>query len=183
MNSKNLLIASSEEFRNWMTINDTIMGGSSQARCKSESVGLYLEGNLIEENGGFVSCRSPLFSSALDLSSFSGIQIEVDGQGRTLKLAISCGDTLTRFSESFSGGVKWVAELTTKEIGTTLVKIPFKKFQPNIRAKTVLLPIKFASNSIVQFQLLFSKFGIAGKLNSGFRPGPFSILLRSISAY
>ena len=183
MNSNNLLIASTEEFKNWKTINDTIMGGSSQATCKTEAAGLCLEGNLIEENGGFISCRSPFLTSPLDLSPFSGMQIEVDGKGRTLKFAVTCGDLVTRVSESFSGGVKWVAELATKDIGTTLVKIPFNKFEPSIRAKPILLPTKFASNSIVQFQLLYSKFGIAGRLNSDFIPGPFSILLRSISAF
>ncbi len=183
MTSNNLLISYSEEFKSWITINDTIMGGSSQATCESESAGLLLKGNVIEENGGFISCRSPLRSTPLDLSSFTGIQIEVDGQGRTLKFAITCRDPLTSFSKSFSGGVKWVSEFCTKEQGTTLVQIPFDDFEPSIRAKPIFIPMKFAFNSIVQFQLLYSKFGIAGKLNSEFKPGPFSILLRSISAY
>ncbi len=183
MTSNNLLISDSEDFKSWMTINDTIMGGSSQATCKSESEGLLLKGNLIEENGGFISCRSPLLSNPLDLSSFSGIRIEVDGQGRKLKFAVTCRDPLTSLSESFSGGVKWVAELSTKESGTTLVSIPFDKFEPSIRAKPIFIPMKFAINSIVQFQLLYSKFGIAGKLNSEFKPGPFTIFLRSISAF
>ena len=183
MNPSNLLIASSDEFKNWKTINDTIMGGSSQATCRSVANGLYLEGNLIEENGGFISCRSPFLISPIDLSTFSGMQIELDGKGRTLKFAVTCGDLVTRVSESFSGGVKWVAELTTKDIGTTSVKIPFNKFEPCIRAKPIRLPTQFATDSIVQFQLLYSKFGIAGKLNSDFIPGPFSILLRSISAF
>ena len=183
MSPRNLVIASTKEFKNWKTINDTIMGGSSQATCKSGTAGLYLDGELIEENGGFISCCSPLFSSPFDLSVFSGIQIEVDGKGRTLKFAVTCGDLVTKFSESFSGGVKWVAELVTEDIGTTTVRIPFNKFEPSIRAKPILLPAKFASNSIVQFQLLYSKFGISGKLNSDFTPGPFSILIRSISAF
>ncbi len=183
MSLKKNLFASSNEFKDWITINDTIMGGSSKATCKSQSLGLYFEGDLIEENGGFVSCRSPLLENPLDLSSFSGIQIEVDGQGRTLKFAVACGDPLTKFSQSFSGGVKWVAEVCTKDSGTTSVRIPFEQFESSIRAKPIALPLKFSSNSIVQFQLLYSKFGIAGKLNSDFRPGPFSIMLRSISAY
>ncbi len=183
MNLNNFPIATSDEFKNWKTINDTIMGGSSQAICKSGSNGLCLEGNLIEENGGFISCRSPLISPGIDLSSYEGIQIDVDGQGRTLKFAVTCGDTLTRFSKTFSGGLKWVAQVPTKVIGTSFVRIPFDEFEPSIRAKPIMLPAKIGSNSIVQFQLLYSKFGISGKLNSEFRSGPFSILLRSISAF
>ena len=39
------------------------------------------------------------------------------------------------------------------------------------------------SNLITQFQLLHSKFGEPGKINTEFKPGHIEILLRSISAY
>ncbi|WP_269623043.1 CIA30 family protein [Prochlorococcus marinus] len=178
-----LLIGTSSEFSNWISINDTIMGGSSIATCKTNDSGLSLEGELIEENGGFVSCRSPVFSPPLDLSLYDGIKLQVDGQGRTLKLAISCSDNVSRFTEVFSGGLRWVAEFETKKQEMTSVKIPFVNLEPSIRANPIRLPLKFSSHSVYQFQLLYSKFGTAGKLNSGFKAGPFRILLSSLSVY
>ena len=192
MNNDLRRIASSKELSEWKTINDTIMGGSSEATCQITPDGLLLKGILIEENGGFVSCTSPFLSPALDLSEFHGIQLDVDGEGRTLKFAISCGDGFNRFSKFVGGGVRWVVEIQTKELGITSVKIPFKDFRPTIRAKPIPIPLKFSPFSIVQLQLLHSKFGTAGNLNSGFKAGnlnsgfkagPFQILLCSISAY
>ena len=78
------------EFSDWKSLNDTIMGGSSRASCRSSDKGLFLEGNLVEEGGGFVSCRSPIFDKPFNLSKYSGLIIDVEGEGRTLKFAIAC---------------------------------------------------------------------------------------------
>ncbi len=183
MEPNQFIIASPDDFCNWKTINDTIMGGSSQGRCEVKSKGLCFEGNVVEKDGGFVSCLSPIFTSYFDLSTYKGIQIDLDGQGRTLKLAISCADNITRFSQFFSGGVKWVAEVKTNSDGNTSVKIPFDMFLPTIRAKPVFFPVSIDLSSICQFQLLHSKFGISGKPNIDFKPGPFTIIIHSLSAY
>ena len=177
------LISKLKEFSQWKTINDTIMGGSSKAVCKVTSDGLSFKGVVVEEDGGFVSCLSPLFCPPLNLSEFKGIQLELDGDGRTLKFALSCDDKFSRFTEAFTGGVKWVEKIKTKENELISIKIPFKDLIPSIRAKPIPMPLKCNPTSIVQFQLLHSKFGTTGNLNKGFKPGPFSILLRSISAY
>jgi len=65
------------EFSNWKSLNDTIMGGSSRANCRSSDKGLFLEGNIIEEGGGFVSCRSPIFDKPFDLSKYSGLILDI----------------------------------------------------------------------------------------------------------
>ena len=77
---------------NWSSLNDTIMGGRSSAGCRMTDEGLLLEGELIEQGGGFVSCRSPRLQPPLDLTPFSALQLEVDADGRTLKLAVGCRD-------------------------------------------------------------------------------------------
>ncbi len=177
------LIAGPKDFDNWTTINDTIMGGSSQARCESTSEGLLMKGELIEENGGFVSCRSPVIAPVLDLSDFVGIELDVEGQGQTLKFAISCGDGVTRISDYFSGGIRWVSELKTNKKGNTIIQIPFNDFQPTIRAKPINLPLSFSSNSVQQLQLLYSRFGTGGRRNHEFKTGPFCFYIRSINAY
>jgi cytochrome c553 len=51
------------------------MGGRSQGQCQSGSSGLLMTAEVVAEGGGFVSCRSPLFSPPLDLSAQAGLQL------------------------------------------------------------------------------------------------------------
>tara|TARA_Y100001968_G_scaffold290510_1_gene294347 strand:+ start:702 stop:1262 length:561 start_codon:yes stop_codon:yes gene_type:complete len=180
-------VLSSSDFDDWFSLNDTIMGGSSKAVCKTTSKGLSLEGVVVEEKGGFVSCKSPIFSPILNLSNFQGFEVKIDGKGRTLKFGVSCKYGLLGLKEFFlnksPGGLRWVAEIETKRFGTTKVKIPFDSLEPTVLAKKISLPIKFKPNSISQFQLLHSKFGKPGELNPGFKPGKINFLLQSISVY
>ena len=151
------------------------MGGNSQSRCISKSPGLSFLGETIEANGGFVSCRSELFSPTLDLSSYKGIQLNIEGRGKKLKFAISCKDTLF--------GVKWVGTFSTDISKLTIVKIPFNMLEPNIRAKKIFYPFDFNPKAINRFQLLYSKFGESGLRNETFVEGKFQIFLHSINAY
>ena len=171
------------EFSDWNSLNDTIMGGSSVAKCRSSQEGLFLIGNLVEEGGGFVSCRSPKFEKPLDLSMYSGLIIDIEGEGRTLKLAVACEKRNLSLSNLFKGNIRWVASIPTKKVGVSKIKIPFQRLEPALRAKPVRLPISFNSSCINRFQILHSKFGQPGEMNSGFVPGPLKILIRSISAY
>ena len=171
------------EFSDWKSLNDTIMGGSSLANCRSSEKGLFLEGNLIEEGGGFVSCRSPIFDKPFDLSKYSGLILDVEGEGRTLKFAIACEKKPLSLSNLLKGDIRWVASIPTKKNGVNIIKIPFKDLEPARRAKPVRLPISFDPTCINRFQLLHSKFGQPGKMNSGFFSGPIKVLIKSISAY
>ena len=171
------------DFSDWESLNDTIMGGSSRANCRSSERGLFLEGNLVEEGGGFVSCRSPVFSKPFNLSNYSGLIVEVEGEGRTLKFAIACEKKSYSLSNLLKGDIRWVASLPTKKEGISRIKIPFKDLQPARRAKSVRLPLRFDPTCINRFQLLHSKFGQPDKMNSGFLAGPIKVLLKSISAY
>ncbi len=170
-------------FSDWKSLNDTIMGGSSRAYCRSSDNGLLLEGNLVEEGGGFVSCRSPVFDEPFDLSKYSGLVLDVEGEGRTLKFAIACEKKPLSLSNLLKGDVRWVATIPTKNDGVSRIKIPFKILEPARRAKPVRLPIRFDPTCINRFQLLYSKFGQPGKMNSGFFAGPIKVLIKSISAY
>ncbi len=171
-----------DKFISWTALNDTIMGGASNASCKVTSEGLFLEGDLVESGGGFVSCRSPVSKDPLDLSSFKGLRLQVDGQGRTLKLAVACKNRRFGLIDFLDTGLRWVASIPTKNSGITVADILFSSLEPTIRAKPFPFPVRFNSSSIIQFQLLHSKFGQPGKLNPGFRPGKICINLRSISA-
>ena len=178
-----LLIGSQEKFSKWSSLNDTIMGGKSQAVCTSGSEGLVFSGHIIEEGGGFVSCRSNQLLPPLNLSEYKGIEIQVEGEGRTLKIGVSCKLNTFLGTKFMTKGVKWVASIPTNSSGITVFRIPFETLEPSLRAKKIYMPIKFNSSSITQFQVLHSKFGLPGKMNDGFKPGPFRILLRAINAY
>ena len=180
-------VVSDTDFDEWFSLNDTIMGGSSEAVCKVSSKGLSLEGFVVEEKGGFVSCKSPIFVPPLNLSSYKGFELKIDGKGRTLKFGVSCKYGIFGLKEFFldksPGGLRWVAEIDTKKFGTTSIRVPFENLEPTVLAKKISSPIKFKSESISQFQLLHSKFGRPGELNPGFKPGRINFLLKSISVY
>ena len=177
------LISAKEEFINWNCLNDSIMGGSSDACCKYTSDGLLIEGNLVEEGGGFISCRSESFQPQINLKDYLGLELNLDGRGKQLKFAISTNDTFFGIKSFLPNSLKWVYTFETKSYGTTSVKIPFDKLEPNVRARKYRLPVTFDRTSISRFQLLYSKFGSSGKSNSTFSSGRISLLLRSISAY
>ncbi len=171
------------EFEGWMPINDTIMGGCSSGSCCISNEGLVLEGVLVEEGGGFVSCSSSILSPSINLSRFSGLELDIDGCGLTLKLALACQFKSFSFGGLIGEGLRWVAEIPTERSGTTTIRLPFKIFKPTIRANPIRLPLMLDASRIIQFQLLFSKFGIEGGRNMGFRSGSIKVLLRSIRAF
>ena len=171
------------EFSDWESLNDTIMGGSSRASCRSSDQGLFLEGNLVEEGGGFVSCRSPIFTKPFNLENYSGLILDVVGEGRTLKFAIACEKKSFSVSSLLKGDISWVASVPTQKDGVSRIRIPFKDLEPARRAKPVRLPLRFDATCINRFQLLHSKFGQPGKMNSGFFAGPIKVLIKEISAY
>ena len=176
------LISSENDFSKWNCLNDTIMGGSSIADCKVTSEGLLLQGNVVEEGGGFISCRSQLFKPPLNLKSYKGLELKIDGEGRQLKFAISSKERLFGLN-LIPNGVKWVYTFKTDFSGSTIINIPFEKLQPNIRAKRIILPISFNKEIVLRFQLLYSRFGKSGESNPDFTPGRTNILIRSISAF
>lgn len=115
------------------------MGGSSKAVCRASSKGLSLEGVVVEEKGGFVSCKSPIFTPLLNLSSYQGFELKIEGKGRTLKFGVSCKYGILGLKEFFlnksPGGLRWVAEIDTKRFGTTIIKVPFESLEPTVLAK------------------------------------------------
>ena len=177
------MIASPATFGEWSSLNDTIMGGRSRAGCRVTPEGLLLEGEVIAENGGFVSCRSQLFSPHLDLGRFQGLRLHVDGGGRILKLALACSDGVFGLTELIPGGLRWVTSIPTNATGTTTVEVPFASLRPVVRANPVAMPIRFAPQAITRLQLLHSRFDDGGASNPGFRAGLIRLLLRSIDAY
>ena len=178
-----ILIFDQNSFSDWTELNDTIMGGKSNAQCIATPQGLLLEGDLVEEAGGFISCRSPFLSPPINLSNYAGLQLEIDGNGRTLKFGVSSKIKNILLSKIIPGGLKWVSSFPTKSTGISTININFSSLEPVVRAKPVSMPVKFNASSINQFQLLYSKFGQPGKMNTDFQEGPIRVLIKSINAY
>ena len=167
----------------WSVLNDTIMGGSSSSACRLTAEGLLLEGNIVEQGGGFVSCRSPRFQPPLNLSAYRALRICVDGEGRTLKFALACSDGVMGLSELIPGGLRWVHSIRTNSSGTTVAEIQFQDLRPVIRAEPLRLPLRFEPSALTRLQLLHSRFDDQGDANPGFRAGSIRLLLRSIEAF
>lgn len=172
-----------EGFQGWGSLNDTIMGGSSRAGTRLSQEGLWLEGEVVEQGGGFVSCRSSIYRPPLDLSSFQGLRLHLDGEGRTFKLALACSDGVFGLTELIPGGLRWVAPMATQPNGVTRVEVLFADLKPVIRARPVALPMRFDGSAINRLQVLHSRFDEGGNANPGFRAGSFRLLLRSIEAF
>jgi len=174
-------------FTGWHALNDTVMGGQSRGQCSVSTEGLRFDGDVVEEGGGFVSVRSPLFSPPLDLSFASGLELVVVGEGRRFKLAVACADGVAGLTELIPGGLRWVQEFGTATAGPTRVVIPFADLTPSVRARPVGglplgLPLRFDPSRITRLQLLHSRFGDDGGPNAGFRPGPIHLEILSIDA-
>ena len=177
------MIAAGDSFREWASLNDTIMGGSSRAGCRISDQGLVLEGEVVSEGGGFVSCRSPVYRPPLDLSSYTGLRLTLDGEGRSFKFAVACRDGVFGLTELIPGGLRWVTTVATEPTGTTVVAIPFDRLQPVVRAQPVSLPVRFDNACVTRLQLLHSRFGDDGQPNPGYRDGAIKMLIRSIEAF
>lgn len=184
--SEHLLVAG-EGFAGWHALNDTIMGGRSSGDCTVSARGLVFDGVLVEEGGGFVSVRSPLFSPPLDLSAYGGLRLHLAGGGRRFKLAVACADGVAGLTEMIPGGLRWVHEWATAEEGFTSVRVGFDQLIPSVRAKPIGglplgLPLRFDPSRINRLQLLHSRFSDQGGVNPGFRAGPLHLELASIHA-
>ena len=183
--SNSHLIFKAGKFSGWNALNDTIMGGNSISTCVNTAKGLLFKGEVVEKDGGFVSCRSSIFSPSLDLSGFRGIEIKLDGSGRTYKFALDAtnNDNFFTLSRFIKGNIRWVGSIATNKVGTTTKKILFSELKPVIRAREIKMPLRLELSDIRRIQFLYSKFPCPGDSNPLFQFGPFSILIRSISAF
>lgn len=181
------LVVAGEGFAGWHALNDTIMGGRSSGTCGVSPRGLAFDGELVEEGGGFISVRSPLFSPPLDLSPFGGLLLEMVGQGRHYKLAVACADGMAGLTELIPGGLRWVHEFATEAEGVSRVRIGFDQLIASVRAKPIAglplgMPLRFEASRIQRLQLLHSRFGDQGGANPGFRAGPLHLEVHAIRA-
>lgn len=115
---------SAADRENFSTINDTVMGGKSDAALSVTDEGsMVFSGNVsLENNGGFTSFRSR--DVEYDLAGTDGLQLKVRGDGR--KYIFSCA---MRGVPVFAGGY-W-QEFQTEQGEWTTVRLPYAGFVPH----------------------------------------------------
>jgi hypothetical protein len=115
---------------NWQLFTDTVMGGVSKATMARETIEgravIRLRGNVsLENNGGFVQISLDFVPDGgpIDASSWSGIEVDVYGNGEEYAINLRTTD-LTRpwqsYRQAFRAAPNW---------GT--VRLPFNRFVPN----------------------------------------------------
>jgi monofunctional biosynthetic peptidoglycan transglycosylase len=109
------------EAAEWVPVNDTVMGGRSQSTLQIDAAGqLVWSGVLsLENNGGFVSIRSP--GGWSDWTGYDGVEVVVEAAGRDIQVSLQRADGVVR-----AGGYR--ATLPGTSEGETSVFIPFSAF-------------------------------------------------------
>lgn len=85
--SAHIPLIKESEAENWTVVNDTVMGGRSQARIKTSDTGLIFEGFLsLENNGGFASIRR--YKNPVTWEQNKAIKVRVIGDGKRYQFRI-----------------------------------------------------------------------------------------------
>jgi NADH dehydrogenase [ubiquinone] 1 alpha subcomplex assembly factor 1 len=146
----------------WYTVNDDVMGGVSESFITYDGQVVLFGGNIsFENNGGFATIQTN-FTPALDLSTYSGIEITLKGDGKQYGIYLR---------NSFRSLVYQAVFQTTADEWTTL-RLPFSQFLPTSFGRTVngapLNPQNIVSMSlIIEYK----------------QEGQFALQVESIKAY
>lgn len=160
----------------WGAVDDVVMGGVSESQIRLVSDRAIFSGNVsTANNGGFASVRTRNFTTPLDLSSYEGISLRVQGDGKRYKFIMRC--------EGKWDGIAYCYSFDTIYNYTQTIDIPFSALIPVRRAKTVPEAGAFDPSKVYSLQLMLSKFEYDGALNPRFSPGVFGLEVESIKAY
>jgi hypothetical protein len=118
------------ELRNWVIVNDVVMGGRSTGSftLTPEGHGLFKGLISLENNGGFSSVRYRF--DAKPVGEFTKVKLRVKGDGKfyQFRLRSSAGDSHA-----------YVATFKTTSAWST-VEIPFATMYPSFRGQKLELP-------------------------------------------
>lgn len=122
--------SSESNLSSWYIVNDTVMGGRSDAsfEINNEGHGFFKGHVSLENNGGFASVRHQ--TKTLNISQYSAIKLKVKGDGNRYQLRLQ-EDNYDRFSyiHYFETTGEW------EEITITL-----KDFEPWFRGRYLQKP-------------------------------------------
>ncbi|WP_421658509.1 CIA30 family protein [Leptothermofonsia sp. ETS-13] len=160
----------------WGALDDVVMGGVSASSFQFQGEAALFTGNVSTANsGGFASVRSRNFEPPLNLAAYTGLELQVKGDGQRYKFLIRDEDSWDSmaYSQSFDTVAdEWIT-----------VRVPFSEMIPVFRAKTVNPSRPLSTSQIHSLQFMLSKFEYDGALNPHFKSGEFRLLIKAIGVY
>jgi hypothetical protein len=160
----------------WGALDDVVMGGVSDSGLRVGDQAACFTGTVSTENsGGFASIRTRNFEPPLNLSTYEGIELRVQGDGQRYKFFLRDREGWDAIAYGYSFDTtpnQWIT-----------VRIPFAELIPVFRAKSQPEAKPLDPSSLRSLQLMLSKFEYDQALNPHFSPGEFCLKVQSISAF
>ncbi len=160
----------------WGTLDDVVMGGVSQGNFFLRDQEAVFAGSVSTDNsGGFSSVRTQNFDPPFDFSGWTGLRLNVRGDGQRYKVILRNSDGWD------SPG--YIYSFDTTADTQAAVDVPFDQLVPTFRARSLPNAPPFAPGQVFSFQLMLSKFEYDQQLNPQFAAGPFQLAMSSIGVY
>ena len=133
----------SSDIKNWIVIDDVVMGGKSSGSFKlnSDGYGVFLGDISLENNGGFSSVRYRFEKILINKSTKISIRIKGDGKKYQFRIKSNSGDYYSYIS-SFSTTGEWQE-----------IEIPLKDMYPSFRGRKLDQP-NFSNDAIEEITFL-----------------------------
>ena len=127
----------SSDIKNWIVIDDVVMGGKSSGSFKlnSDGYGVFLGDISLENNGGFSSVRYRFEKILINKSTKISIRIKGDGKKYQFRIKSNSADYYSYIS-SFSTTGEWQE-----------IEIPLKDMYPSFRGRKLDQP-NFSNDAI-----------------------------------
>ncbi|SFN80799.1 CIA30 family protein [Salegentibacter flavus] len=142
-----------EDWSDWETVNDGVMGGNSGSNLESSTGGnaIFRGSVSLENNGGFASLRYQF--APKDIQGYKKAFILLKGDGKTYKF---------RMKSSINDKASYTYTFETT-VGWQTVEVPLKEMEPVFRGEKLELP-NFSADMIEEIRFL-----IANKKAEDFR--------------
>ncbi len=154
-----------EDLKNWIIVNDGVMGGLSTSRIQylPENQAEFSGEVSLENNGGFASSRMNLES--VNLEGCTVISVRLKGDGKKYKFRIRTDDQWD--------GVTYSVDFLTRKDEWMEIELPFKEFKPTYRGRILNEVGPLNAAEIRQIGLLISDK----------QSGPFSVTMDWIKCF
>ncbi len=165
----------------WGELDDVVMGGVSQGRLylaspnQADQQAVFAGVVSTDNSGGFSSVRTQNFEPPFNFSGWSGMRLEVKGDGQRYKFIL-------RNSASWDSPA-YIYGFDTMAGEWVSVDVPFAELVPTFRARSMPDSSPFDPAKTVSFQLMLSKFEYDKRLNPSFTAGPFELAVKRIGLY
>lgn len=133
----------SSDIKNWIVIDDVVMGGKSSGSFKlnSDGYGVFLGDISLENNGGFSSVRYRFEKILINKSTKISVRIKGDGKKYQFRIKSNSGDYYSYIS-SFSTTGEWQE-----------IEIPLKDMYPSFRGRKLDQP-NFSNDTFEEITFL-----------------------------